>query len=95
METTIERMRDQLRRLDMETQGRILSREQVQAERLGYEEFDPLEMDRHSQLQQLSRALFESASDLMDLKETLARGPVMPKHCCRNRPGSTPSCRKA
>ncbi|MDO7927144.1 Hpt domain-containing protein [Pseudomonas sp. KFB-139] len=71
METTIERMRDQLRRLDMETQGRILSRNQVQAERLGYEEFDPLEMDRHSQLQQLSRALFESASDLLDLKETL------------------------
>ncbi|KGS10842.1 hypothetical protein OA77_30340, partial [Pseudomonas coronafaciens] len=71
LETTIERMRDQLRRLDMETQGRILSREQVQAERLGYEEFDPLEMDRHSQLQQLSRALFESASDLMDIKETL------------------------
>ena len=70
METTIERMRDQLRRLDIETQGRILSRDR-QAERLGYEEFDPLEMDRHSQLQQLSRALFESASDLMDLKETL------------------------
>jgi chemosensory pili system protein ChpA (sensor histidine kinase/response regulator) len=70
METTIERMRDQLRRLDIETQGRILSRDH-QAEREGYEEFDPLEMDRHSQLQQLSRALFESASDLMDLKETL------------------------
>ncbi|EPJ82279.1 response regulator receiver:CheW-like protein:ATP-binding region, ATPase-like:Hpt [Pseudomonas sp. CFII64] len=75
MATTIERMRDQLRRLDVETQGSLLSREQVQAERLGYEDFDPLEMDRHSQLQQLSRALFESASDLMDLKETLdARG---------------------
>jgi len=29
-------------------------------------------MDRHSQLQQLSRALFESASDLLDLKATLA-----------------------
>jgi chemosensory pili system protein ChpA (sensor histidine kinase/response regulator) len=71
METTIERMRDQLRRLDTETQGRILSRQQVDAERQGYEEFDPLEMDRHSQLQQLSRALFESASDLLDLKETL------------------------
>ncbi|MFH7473859.1 hypothetical protein RA264_29270, partial [Pseudomonas syringae pv. tagetis] len=51
METTIERMRDQLRRLDMETQGRINSREQVQAERLGYEEFDPLQMDLHNQLQ--------------------------------------------
>ncbi|MNU51078.1 Chemotaxis protein CheA [compost metagenome] len=73
METTIERIRDQLRRLDTETQGRILSRQQVDAERLGYEEFDPLEMDRHSQLQQLSRALFESASDLLDLKETLDR----------------------
>ncbi|VVN03991.1 Hpt domain-containing protein [Pseudomonas fluorescens] len=73
METTIERMRDQLRRLDTETQGRILSRQQVDGERLGYEEFDPLEMDRHSQLQQLSRALFESASDLLDLKETLDR----------------------
>ena len=32
METTIERMRDQLRRLDTETQGRILSRQQVEAE---------------------------------------------------------------
>ncbi|KAF1028621.1 MAG: Chemotaxis protein CheA [Pseudomonas sp.] len=72
VETTIERMRDQLRRLDTETQGRILSR-QAEAERLGYEEFDPLEMDRHSQLQQLSRALSESASDLLDLKETLDR----------------------
>ncbi|SEM80918.1 chemosensory pili system protein ChpA (sensor histidine kinase/response regulator) [Pseudomonas sp. ok272] len=73
METTLERMRDQLRRLDTETQGRILSRQQVEAEHLGNEEFDPLEMDRHSQLQQLSRALFESASDLLDLKETLDR----------------------
>ncbi|RDS93015.1 Hpt domain-containing protein [Pseudomonas fluorescens] len=73
VETTIERMRDQLRRLDTETQGRILSRQQAEAERLGYEEFDPLEMDRHSQLQQLSRALSESASDLLDLKDTLDR----------------------
>lgn len=73
VETTIERMRDQLRRLDTETQGRILSRQQAEAERLGYEEFDPLEMDRHSQLQQLSRALSESVSDLLDLKDTLDR----------------------
>ncbi|MFS9606031.1 hypothetical protein, partial [Klebsiella pneumoniae] len=34
VETTIERMRDQLRRLDTETQGRILSRQQAEAERL-------------------------------------------------------------
>ncbi len=72
MEATIERVRDQLRRLDTETQAQILSSYQAEAERAGYDDFDPLEMDRHSQLQQLSRALFESASDLLDLKETLA-----------------------
>ena len=72
MEATIDRVRDQLRRLDTETQAQILSRIEAEAERMGYEDFDPLEMDRHSQLQQLSRALFESASDLLDLKETLA-----------------------
>ena len=72
MEATIDRVRDQLRRLDTETQAQILSRIQAEAERVGYEDFDPLEMDRHSQLQQLSRSLFESASDLLDLKETLA-----------------------
>ena len=71
MESTIERVRDQLRRLDMETQAQILSRHQEEIEQ-GYEDFDPLEMDRYSQLQQLSRSLFESASDMLDLKETLA-----------------------
>ena len=39
---------------------------QAQEQMMQHEEFDPLEMDRHSQLQQLSRALFESASDLLD-----------------------------
>ncbi|WP_185268050.1 Hpt domain-containing protein [Halopseudomonas xiamenensis] len=71
MESTIERVRDQLRRLDMETQAQILSRHQEEIEQ-AYEDFDPLEMDRYSQLQQLSRSLFESASDMFDLKETLA-----------------------
>jgi chemosensory pili system protein ChpA (sensor histidine kinase/response regulator) len=71
MEITLERMRDQLRRLDIETQARLLSRQATEPDGLGYDEFDPLEMDRHSQLQQLSRGLFESASDLLELKETL------------------------
>ncbi|MBM1190936.1 Hpt domain-containing protein [Pseudomonas weihenstephanensis] len=72
MQTTLERMRDQLRRLDTETQGQRHSRGHTESDGLAYDEFDPLEMDRHSQLQQLSRALFESASDLLDLKATLA-----------------------
>ncbi|HDS1734771.1 Hpt domain-containing protein [Pseudomonas sp. BP8] len=71
METTLERMRDQLLRLDIETQGRMSSRSPLEGD--AYDDFDPLEMDRHSQLQQLSRALFESASDLLDLKETLSQ----------------------
>ena len=73
MEATIERVRDQLRRLDTETQAQIISRHHDDVDRVGYEDFDPLELDRYSQLQQLSRALFESASDLLDLKNTLGQ----------------------
>ena len=70
MDQTLDRMRDQLRRLDIETEAQVIFRQ----ERHGpdYEDFDPLEMDRYSAMQQLSRALMESASDLIDLKETLS-----------------------
>jgi len=69
MESTIERVRRQLRQLDIETQAQTISHYQA-AEQQG-DDFDPLEMDRHSQLQQLARALFESATDLLDLKQAL------------------------
>ncbi|MGI4839703.1 MAG: Hpt domain-containing protein [Janthinobacterium lividum] len=72
MDITLERMREQLRRLDTEAQARVLSRRASEPDRLGYEDFDPLEMDRHSQLQQLSRSLFEAASDLSELRDTLS-----------------------
>lgn len=69
MDFTIERLQEQLRRLDIETEAQILFRqEQMQA----HDDFDPLEMDRYSQLQQLSRSLMESASDLLDLRVTLS-----------------------
>lgn len=68
MDSTIDRVRDQLRRLDTETQAQIISKHHTENTE-GYLEFDPLEMDQYSQLQQLSRSLFESASDLQDLKE--------------------------
>jgi chemosensory pili system protein ChpA (sensor histidine kinase/response regulator) len=70
METTIERLREQLRRLEIETETQILYRHD-RLDGPDYENFDPLEMDRYSQLQQLSRGLSESASDMLDLKETL------------------------
>ncbi len=70
METTIERVREQLRRLEIETETQVLFRQEV-TQGTDYEEFDPLEMDRYSQLQQLSRALSESASDMLELKDSL------------------------
>lgn len=69
MDSTLDRLKDQLRRLDIETEAQVLFRREQQGP--DYEDFDPLEMDRYSQLQQLSRSLVESASDLMDIKTTL------------------------
>lgn len=65
---TLGRLNEQLRRLDIETEAQVLFRQEQMAE---HEQFDPLEMDRYSNLQQLTRSLMESASDLMDLKTTL------------------------
>ena len=71
MDATIARLQDQIRRLGSETEAQITFR-QTQIESSEEEEaFDPLEMDRYSDLQQLTRALQESASDLQDIRETL------------------------
>ncbi|WP_298451957.1 Hpt domain-containing protein [uncultured Marinobacter sp.] len=72
MAATIERLREQLRRMEIETEAQILfSAEKEHGPDYG-DDFDPLEMDRYSSIQQLSRALTESSSDLADLRETLA-----------------------
>lgn len=70
MGATIQRLAEQLRRMDAEMESQIISRHN---EDTGgkYEDFDPLEMDQYSSLNQLSKALTESASDLLDLKSTL------------------------
>ncbi|HEY4555010.1 MAG TPA: response regulator [Lysobacter sp.] len=70
MEATNIRIRDQLRRLEIETEAQILSRYQREGED-GDATFDPLELDRFSTLQQLSRALAESAADQVSLQTTL------------------------
>ncbi|MDP1520863.1 Hpt domain-containing protein [Porticoccus litoralis] len=72
MQSTIARLKDQVRRIGMETEAHMMFR-QEQLEALNTPEgFDPLEMDRYSHLQQLSQSLLESTYDLQDLKETLA-----------------------
>jgi chemosensory pili system protein ChpA (sensor histidine kinase/response regulator) len=70
MEQTNARLRDQLRRLDAETEAQIIARYQREHEVVD-PTFDPLELDRFSTLQQLSRALGESAADMSSLQGTL------------------------
>ncbi|MDO4709220.1 MAG: response regulator, partial [Pseudomonadota bacterium] len=70
MEETNTRLRDQVRRLDIETEAQIVARYQREQDAAD-QTFDPLELDRFSTLQQLSRALGESANDLSSLQGSL------------------------
>ena len=70
MEQTTARLREQLRRLEIETEAQIIARYQREQDE-NEAKFDPLELDRFSTLQQLSRALAESAADLTSLQTTL------------------------
>ena len=69
---TIARLRQQLRALEIETEAQVRSRHEREAETRRYEDFDPLEMDQYSTLQQLSRALSETINDLANIGETLS-----------------------
>src|SRR5690606_28280793 len=70
LDRTNARLRDQLRRLDLETEAQIVARYRREQEQADHT-FDPLELDRFSTLQQLSRALNESAADLGGLQGVL------------------------
>ena len=71
MDMTIDRLHGQIRRLEIETEAQIIFRqEQVGVD--GQDNFDPLEMDRYSSMQQLSKSLMEAASDLDDITSTLS-----------------------
>ena len=69
MELAIQRLADQLRRMDGELESQIIAKHGDLDGR--YEDFDPLEMDQYSSINQLSKSLAESASDLVDFKSTL------------------------
>jgi chemosensory pili system protein ChpA (sensor histidine kinase/response regulator) len=70
LDQTVTRLREQLRKLEIETEAQIIARYQREHETADAE-FDPLELDRFSTLQQLSRALAESVSDLAALQSAL------------------------
>ncbi|MGA7296747.1 MAG: response regulator, partial [Rhodanobacteraceae bacterium] len=68
---TTNRLREQLRKMEIETEAQIIARYQREQEEAGESGFDPLELDRFSQLQQYSRALAESVSDLISIQGLL------------------------
>ena len=71
---TVTRLKEQLRGLEIETEAQVLNRHQdVEPRRT---DFDPLELDRYSSLQQYSRALAETSGDVASIQgllETLTR----------------------
>lgn len=67
---TVQRLQQQLRLLEIETEAQILFKHQNDASSTD-EQFDPLELDRYSTIQQLSRALSETANDVSSLKDVL------------------------
>ncbi len=75
LDQTVTRLRNQLRNMSVETEAQILFRHEQDDSTTSLtssqQEFDPLELDRYSALQQLSRSLLESVNDLQNIKEFL------------------------
>ncbi|MBD8872424.1 Hpt domain-containing protein [Rhodanobacter sp. DHB23] len=72
LDQTVQRLRSQLRMLEIETEAQIIARFQREHREAGSATtFDPLELDRFSQLQQYSRSLAESVSDLVSIQGVL------------------------
>jgi chemosensory pili system protein ChpA (sensor histidine kinase/response regulator) len=66
---TVTRLKEQLRKLEIETEAQILHRHENEG---GHrQDFDPLELDRYSAIQQFSRALAESANDVASIQGLL------------------------
>jgi chemosensory pili system protein ChpA (sensor histidine kinase/response regulator) len=66
---TINRLKNQLRSLEAETDAQIHFSHRVNTEASG--DFDPLEMDRYTLIQELSKSLSESVNDLASLQGVL------------------------
>src|SRR6185295_3676033 len=61
---TVTRLKEQLRKLEIETEAQILHRHEDDVGSTHRSDFDPLELDRYSSIQQFSRALAETANDV-------------------------------
>ncbi|MTW00919.1 response regulator [Duganella ginsengisoli] len=63
------RLRRQLREVEMQAESQIASRMSISSDR----EFDPLEFDRFTRLQELTRMMAESVNDVASFHESLLR----------------------
>ena len=70
MEETVARLHEQLRKLEIETETQILFRYEDTVQDTNAE-FDPLELDRFSTIQQLSRSLTETVNDLNNISRSM------------------------
>jgi len=67
---TVTRLKEQLRHLEIETEAQILHKHEDEAGS-HRSDFDPLELDRYSSIQQYSRALAETANDVASIQGLL------------------------
>ncbi|HEY0956564.1 MAG TPA: Hpt domain-containing protein [Roseateles sp.] len=71
LDDNLERLRTQLRELDLQAEAQMHA--QQEAAQQGGREFDPLEFDRYTRFQELTRMLTESVGDVATLQRTLTR----------------------
>jgi chemosensory pili system protein ChpA (sensor histidine kinase/response regulator) len=69
--STVVRLKEQLRKLEIETEIQIRSGYEKESDTFD-DNFDPLEMDQYSTLQQLTRSLSETASDVESINGILS-----------------------
>ncbi|MDG4868106.1 Hpt domain-containing protein [Guyparkeria sp. 1SP6A2] len=71
LQQTVTRLRSQLRRLEIETETQIKA-DLIEEAGISEEQFDPLEFDRFTQVQELSRGIMESLGDVANIEESLS-----------------------
>lgn len=65
------RLRKQLREIEIQAESRMQAR--VSQDRAGMEQFDPLELDRFTRLQELTRFMNESVHDVQTVQQSLLK----------------------
>ena len=71
LDDNLERLRAQLRELELQAEAQMHIQQEMAQQ--GGREFDPLEFDRYTRFQELTRMLAESVGDVATLQRTLGR----------------------